>query len=100
MEYGAAAKNNRPSNSGPATLNEVLCAELEQLRPTLLSGIAAKTLADAPEERTENLRAIYGRSKDASLSAICLSGGGIRSATFNLGVIQGLAKIKLLAKFD
>ena len=47
MEYGAAAKNNRPSSSGPATLNEVLCAELEQLRPALLVGIAAKTFADS-----------------------------------------------------
>src|SRR4029077_12084013 len=100
MEYGAAAKNNRPSNSGRATLNEVLCAELEQLRPALLKGIAAKTFADKPHELTENLASIYGRSKSASLSAICLSGGGIRSATFNLGVLQGLAKIGLLGKFD
>jgi len=100
MEYGAAAKNNRPSNSGRATLNEVLCAELEQLRPALLDGIAAKTFADEPQARTENLASIYQRSKSASLSAICLSGGGIRSATFNLGVLQGLAKIQLLGKFD
>jgi hypothetical protein len=27
----------------------------------------------------------------ARLTALCLSGGGIRSATFNLGVLQGLA---------
>src|SRR6185369_14727974 len=25
-------------------------------------------------------------------SALCLSGGGIRSATFNLGILQGLAR--------
>src|SRR5271168_2515094 len=100
MEYGATAKNFRPSSSGPATLNEVLCAELDQLRPSLLEGIQAKTFADAAQERTENLGTIYQRSKSASLSALCLSGGGIRSATFNLGVIQGLAKIGLLGKFD
>jgi hypothetical protein len=100
MESGAAAKNNRPSNSGPAALNEVLCAELAQLRPALLDGISAKTVADPQHERTENLVAIYERSKSASLSALCLSGGGIRSATFNLGVLQGLAKIGLLGKFD
>ena len=34
------------------------------------------------------------------LSALCLSGGGIRSATFSLGVIQGLAKQGLLKQFD
>ncbi|HHT9108849.1 MAG TPA: patatin-like phospholipase family protein, partial [Candidatus Wunengus sp. YC64] len=33
-------------------------------------------------------------------SALCLSGGGIRSATFSLGVIQGLAHRGLLDKFD
>jgi hypothetical protein len=33
-------------------------------------------------------------------SALCLSGGGIRSATFGLGVLQGLARLKLLDQFD
>ena len=34
------------------------------------------------------------------LTALCFSGGGIRSATFNLGLIQALAKRGLLDKFD
>ena len=34
------------------------------------------------------------------LSALCLSGGGIRSAAFSLGIIQGLAKRGVLEKFD
>src|SRR5580658_8716462 len=33
-------------------------------------------------------------------SALCISGGGIRSATFALGVIQGLADYNLLDQFD
>src|SRR5262249_44848476 len=33
-------------------------------------------------------------------SAICLSGGGIRSAAFSLGVIQALARKGLLTQFD
>lgn len=33
-------------------------------------------------------------------SALCLSGGGIRSGTFALGLIQGLARHGLLGKFD
>src|SRR6185503_13479834 len=33
-------------------------------------------------------------------SALCLSGGGVRSATFNLGILQGLARHGLLGKFD
>ena len=36
----------------------------------------------------------------ASKSALCLSGGGIRSATFSLGVIQALAKFGWLSQFD
>ena len=32
-------------------------------------------------------------------AALCLSGGGIRSATFALGVLQGLAKVKVLPQF-
>ena len=51
----------------------------------------------------------YGPGDDAYLIAadpkhstvgLCLSGGGIRSATFALGVLQGLARAKLLSKFD
>jgi hypothetical protein len=41
---------------------------------------------------------IYER--DRKRSALCLSGGGIRSATFNLGILQGLARHDLLGEFD
>ena len=37
---------------------------------------------------------------DASLLGLALSGGGIRSATFNLGVLQGLADVGLLRFVD
>ncbi len=33
-------------------------------------------------------------------TALCISGGGIRSATFGLGLLQGLAKQGVLEKFD
>src|SRR4029434_3402418 len=32
-------------------------------------------------------------------TALCLSGGGIRSATFALGVLQGLARLEVLPQF-
>src|SRR5512140_155423 len=38
--------------------------------------------------------------KVTPLSALCFSGGGIRSAAFNLGVARALAKYGLLGKFD
>lgn len=44
------------------------------------------------------LRQIVGGLKEP-LAALCLSGGGIRSASFALGILQGLAKYKLLPKF-
>lgn len=42
----------------------------------------------------------YGRAAASGLMGLCFSGGGIRSATFNLGILQGLAELKLLRSFD
>lgn len=42
----------------------------------------------------------YDRAARSGLLGICFSGGGIRSATFNLGILQGLAELKLLGCFD
>ncbi len=48
------------------------------------------------------LNRVLGRvhALDGGQSALCFSGGGIRSGTFALGVIQGLARHGLLDKFD
>jgi hypothetical protein len=40
------------------------------------------------------------RAHDNNLLGLALSGGGIRSATFNLGVIQRLAALRLLHRID
>jgi hypothetical protein len=40
------------------------------------------------------------RALDMNLCGLAFSGGGIRSATFNLGVLQALAENKLLRRFD
>ena len=53
-------------------------------------------------ETARNLR-LGGTSRPAaqkSLIGLAFSGGGIRSATFNLGVLQALAQAKLLRTFD
>ena len=42
----------------------------------------------------------YIRAANSDLMGISLSGGGIRSATFNLGVLQALAQLNLLRCFD
>lgn len=43
---------------------------------------------------------IYEWAREGQLSGLCLSGGGIRSATFNLGILQGLAAHGKLGVFD
>jgi hypothetical protein len=45
-------------------------------------------------------RAVYRVAHRLDLSALCLSGGGIRSASISLGVIQALADKGLLRQFD
>ena len=46
------------------------------------------------------LQEVRKRMSEAKLSALCLSGGGIRSATFCLGILQGLANKGVLQEFD
>jgi hypothetical protein len=43
---------------------------------------------------------VIARAHDKQLVGLAFSGGGIRSATFNLGVLQALARLKLLGKFN
>jgi hypothetical protein len=45
-------------------------------------------------------RAIYAAIHHRKHAALCLSGGGIRSASFAIGVLQGLARRGLLQSFD
>ena len=53
-------------------------------------------------EKVANVRlaAINGYLHQEGQAALCLSGGGIRSGTFALGLIQGLARRNLLGQFQ
>ena len=42
----------------------------------------------------------YAVARTRGATGLCLSGGGIRSATFNLGILQGLSRKKALGKLD
>jgi len=46
------------------------------------------------------LKKVYRKIYAKRLAALCISGGGIRSATFGLGVVQGLARNGLLDQFQ
>jgi hypothetical protein len=100
------------------TLNQVLWHELQALRPEFCSKVQfTPGVFSAVEGRAgdpalqNNLRDYYQIAahlgaqdgtdeRTAPLSALCFSGGGIRSATFNLGVVQALARSGALGKFD
>jgi hypothetical protein len=88
----------------PLPLSEVLREEYVRLHGELPPATVAE-LASAADEKTR-LKAIYAaihklNADPATVrTALCISGGGIRSATFALGVFQRLASFGLLAKFD
>lgn len=52
-----------------------------------------------PPPPDQLFQAIHALPKGERRTALCLSGGGIRSASFALGVLQGLAKAKILGEF-
>jgi hypothetical protein len=68
-------------------------------------------MADAPDSLDwEHVHALeraairepdgHNDGPDRPLTGLAFSGGGIRSATFNLGIIQALAELRLLRQFD
>jgi Patatin-like phospholipase len=74
-----------------------------QLNRLLLEAVFASDVV----ARVDTVRAaiVFGQihglcDTGATHSALCLSGGGIRSAAFALGVIQGLARCGVLDRFD
>lgn len=81
----SATLTNRPNQYH---FEDVLVSEYQQLGRTLTPG----TLQHLYTE-------IHGDGGKPT-AALCISGGGIRSATFGLGVLQGLAKAGVLGAFD
>lgn len=61
--------------------------------------IASRRSSENPDavDREPN---IYKAVADTGLVALAFSGGGIRSATFNLGVLQALAQFGILPRID
>lgn len=75
-----------PAESKLLELADVLAEELACIKGRPIS-----------DRRLEN---VFEEFHAAGLSALCFSGGGIRSATFGLGIVQALARHGLLDKFD
>ena len=64
--------------------------------------IAGKADAAEPAWQKDNVNwvNVVNKAHAANLTGLAFSGGGIRSATFNLGVLQALAELKLLHRID
>ena len=126
MSEQSSMENNPPGDS-PLQFADVLKGEIweilgyklperEEVPGPDMPGVAAgadDSPVDAPapsadelEKRKRRYERHYEKCVSAALdkhtvdlSALCLSGGGIRSATFALGVMQGLARFGLLGQF-
>jgi hypothetical protein len=86
------AEPSPPAPEGPVKLEQVLWDELQHL---------GRHDGKQPAPALGEIYARIGQlSGEKPLAALCISGGGIRSATFNLGVIQALARLGVLGRFD
>jgi hypothetical protein len=86
-------------NENSRCFGEVLRTELRTVLPDLI--LAPRDPPKSWEEQVQLEKAMIDSidHHDTELAALCLSGGGIRSATFALGALQGLARFGLLEKF-
>lgn len=82
----------------PRTFADVFAHEQALLQPMPASAKAAD--AGQPQAADAILSSLYDEAAKRQFAGLALSGGGIRSATFNLGVLQALADLGLLSKFD
>src|SRR5690348_12395354 len=83
----------------PLRVSEVIEPELRLLHVAE----ASSAFEDLPEANdateAERMRRLVDFAHTNPTSALCLSGGGIRSATFCLGALQELARRELLGDF-
>jgi hypothetical protein len=76
--------------------------EVFNLNRALFDGLFSREIESASDLRfSKVVQRIHARAKEGTpRSALSISGGGIRSATYALGVLQGLARRHVLEKFD
>lgn len=85
--------------AGRETLVEA-CAKARQAGDARAAAAAEEALAGFDAEHEPGRRsAVYAAAHRLKPEALALSGGGIRSASFSLGVLQALAQSGLLTRF-
>lgn len=95
-QEGTAPREGK--GSGPFSFETVLHDELDFIAATRRH--RRETEGVEPRKNGEEGDGHYQRALDSNLAGLAFSGGGIRSATFNLGVLQALAELGLLKRFD
>lgn len=94
-------KDHPPTVSGTddarADFETVLAGELDLLAQLRKPASATTSPSETPSTPP---RGVYARAHAAQLAGLAFSGGGIRSATFNLGILQALASKSMLGTFD
>lgn len=89
------------ARAAPLATSAVLFDELVAIFGSDNKAVAAlRARLPALAEEGERRRAIAETAHALEPTALCLSGGGMRSAAFALGIIQALARGNLLTKFD
>lgn len=90
---GTQRISSRPLK-GPYDLGQVLGDEYNDV-------CSDRTEKPPPDGTLEELYDYsHGLEPEEALTGLCISGGGIRSATLGLGVLQALAAKRLLGQFD
>ncbi|RPI45872.1 MAG: patatin-like phospholipase family protein, partial [Betaproteobacteria bacterium] len=86
-----------PEAQRPVRFERVLNEEIDLIaRARRAHAVATEPIEPAA---TDDAQAT-SRARSANLCGLALSGGGIRSATFNLGIIQALSRNRLLGRCD
>ncbi|MEM6819164.1 MAG: hypothetical protein AAF578_10285 [Pseudomonadota bacterium] len=85
-------KEDQKKETKPEPFEGVLKAEIE-----LLDQLTDGVDRDKDQTPGEN---VYDTALKRDRAGLAFSGGGIRSATVNLGVIQALAKDRMLSRYD
>lgn len=97
--------NPAPPNDTYLTLANILGEETELLHGPFpedhpLTILKKASPSDTSEKQYLDALNRHIHACHPKRAGLCLSGGGIRSATFGLGVLQSLARLQLLDKFD
>ncbi|MEO5898299.1 MAG: patatin-like phospholipase family protein [Vicinamibacterales bacterium] len=80
---------------------DVFLEEYERLHGPLMPDERARLLSGLSGSGTRaTLLALNQRAFASGQSALCLSGGGVRSASFSIGVLQAMGRLGLLQRFD